>query len=182
MLSELMEATVILTEQDTNILESMSDEDLSQLMAVTLEEMLGSDGIEEFVAEMANVPGLNYVEERTIVKLDRTAKKTRNYKMAILQCAKEGNDPNYKKQCTLWKMERFLMRKMEKKWGTKAKARMRTMGEKAKGSKAEPIRKIAPQMTRAQRDTAKSHSIGAVPAKLKAETNTVMKKLESKIK
>lgn len=74
------------------------------------------------------------------------------------------------------------MRKLEKKWGTKAKGRMRTMEEKAKESKAKPMKKVAHMMTRFERDSHEAKTIGAVPGVLKAETNTVMKKLENKIK
>lgn len=183
MLSDLVNGAVIIESAgDMALLETMSDEDLSQLLAITLEDTFGPEELERFVAEMAVADNVNYVEERTIVKLDRKAKKHRNYKVAILQCAKDGNDPNYKKLCTLWKMERFLMRKLEKKWGTKAKGRMRTMEEKAKESKAEPMKKVAHIMTRFERDSHKAKTIGAVPGALKAETNTVMKKLENKIK
>ena len=180
-LDSLIGSPIIESAEDTSILEARSDEDLSALLAVTLEDTLSVDELDQFVAEMTECANTDYVEERTIVNLDKQAKKTRNYKLAILQSAKEGNDPNYKKICTLWKMERFLMRAMEKKWGTKAKARMRTMGNKAKESKANPIKNALPKLTRAQRDTEASKHLKK-DAKLTAKANTVMKAINSKIK
>lgn len=181
LLDGLVGSTVIENASDTAILEAMSDEDMSQLLAITLEDTLSPEELSNFVAEMAEADGVDYIEERTIVKLDKQAKKTRNYKMAILQCAKEGNDPNYKKICTLWKMERFLMRAMEKKWMTKAKARVKTMGNKVDKSEAGPVKAIKTRLTRAQRDTAASKKTLKVDPKLKAETSTVMKKLTAKV-
>ena len=182
MLTELLESNVLESADDSIAMEAVSDEDMAQLLAVSIQESLSPDELTEFVAEMQQCNNLDYVEERTIVKLDKKAKKTRNYKMAILQCAKEGEDPNYKKICTLWKMERFLMRLMEKKWMTKAKSRAKTMGKTVHESEAGPLKKIAPKLTRAQRDTLAAKHIKQPSGKLKAETNTVMKKLESRIK
>ena len=181
LLDSLIGSPIIESADDTSVLETMSDDDLSCLLAITLEDTLSPEELDRFVAEMANCPDTTYVEERTIVKLDKAAKKTRNYKMAILQCAKDGDDPNYKKICTLWKTERYLMRMMEKKWKTKAKARMRTMGSKAKESKASPIKDTLHRLTRAQRDTEKSKTVSR-DNKLESKSNMVMKKIEAKIK
>ena len=71
---------------------------------------------------------------------------------------------------------------MEKKWMTKAKSRAKTMDKKVNESEAGPLKKIAPKLTRAQRDTLAAKHIKQPSGKLKAETNTVMKKLESRIK
>ena len=94
LLDSLIGSPIIESADDTSVLETMSDDDLSCLLAITLEDTLSPEELDQFVAEMANCPDTTYVEERTIVKLDKAAKKTRNYKMAILQCAKDGDDPN----------------------------------------------------------------------------------------
>ena len=181
LIEQLENASILESADDVNVLEAMSDEDTSQLMAVMLEDALSDDEMDEFLEEMDASDDVDYVEERTIVKLDKKAKNNRKYKLAILQTAKEKNDPNYKKLCTLWKMERYLVRLMEKKWGTKAKARARSATKKAASSSAEPMKKVAPKLTRSQRDTIAAKTIKK-NTKLKNESNTVMRKLQAKIK
>ena len=73
------------------------------------------------------------VMEKTIVRLDKKAKQNKAEKMAIFMLAKEKKDPDFKKLLNVWRIERFLESKLEKKFGAKAKTKAReTMRNAAK--------------------------------------------------
>lgn len=79
--------------------------------------------------------------ERSIVRLDKEAKKNRAYKMAIFQVAKEAGDRDFKKLLTLWKLERFIEKKLEKRYFAKAKQLAKEAMKKAKMTKSKVVAK-----------------------------------------
>ncbi len=83
------------------------------------------------------------LSEKTIVRMDKYAKKNRYKMQAVLAIAKEKNDKLFKKLVTVWKMRRMLEGKLEKKYGALAEKRAKEMMKKAKKSKSEPVRKAA---------------------------------------
>ena len=79
--------------------------------------------------------------ERSIIRLDKEAKKNRAYKMAIFQCAKEKGDRDFKKLLTIWKLERFLEGKLEKRYAAQAKQLAKKAIAKAKATKSKVVGK-----------------------------------------
>lgn len=182
MLEKFVGGSVLESAEDNAILEAVSDEAMAQLQAVLLEDTLSETEMSALLEECEKTTGMEPVEERTIVKLDRRAKRNRDYKLSILQVAKEMGLPSYKKIITLWEMERYLMDDMEKKCATKAKARMKTMGKKSEKGDS-PIKKaISNALTRSERHTKEAMKGKKAPATLKTQTNTVMKSIASKVK
>lgn len=79
--------------------------------------------------------------ERSIVRLDKEAKKNKAYKMAIFQIAKEKNDRDFKKLLTLWKLERFIEAKLEKRYSAQAKQLAKQAMKKSKNTKSKAVGK-----------------------------------------
>ena len=79
--------------------------------------------------------------ERSIVRLDKEAKKNKAYKMAIFQIAKEKGDRDFKKLLTLWKLERFLEAKLEKRYSAQAKQLAKQAMKKSKNTKSKAVGK-----------------------------------------
>ena len=79
--------------------------------------------------------------ERSIVRLDKEAKKNRAYKMAIFQVAKEKGDRDFKKLLTLWKLERFIEQKLERRYFAQAKQKAKEALKKAKMTKSKVVAK-----------------------------------------
>ena len=79
--------------------------------------------------------------ERSIVRLDKEAKKNKAYKMAIFQIAKEKNDRDFKKLLTLWKLERFIENKLEKRYSAQAKQLAKQAMKKSKNTKSKAVGK-----------------------------------------
>jgi hypothetical protein len=79
--------------------------------------------------------------ERSIVRLDKEAKKNKAYKMAIFQIAKEKNDRDFKKLLTLWKLERFIEAKLEKRYAAQAKQLAKQAMKKSKNTKSKAVGK-----------------------------------------
>lgn len=81
--------------------------------------------------------------ERTIVRLDKRAKKTKAEKMAEFQIAKEKNDRDFKKLLTIWKLERFLEEKIHKRYGAQAKTLAKKKLKEAKNTKSKAVKKAS---------------------------------------
>jgi hypothetical protein len=79
--------------------------------------------------------------ERSIVRLDKEAKKNKAYKMAVFQIAKEKGDRDFKKLLTIWKLERFLEGKLEKRYSAQAKQLAKQSMKKSKNSKSKAVGK-----------------------------------------
>lgn len=79
--------------------------------------------------------------ERTIVRLDKHAKKSKAEKMAEFQIAKEKNDRDFKKLMTIWKLERFLEEKIHKRYGAQAKTLAKQKLKAAKNTKSKVVGK-----------------------------------------
>ena len=170
---------------------AISNDDLSTLMAVYISESVGLEGTDEILDEPGDVTESTYsgyddVMERTIVKLDKRAKKNQAYKVALYAVAREADDPDYKRLVTLWQMEKYITRKLEKKYGVKAKAYMREMkrkgAEKNKESKNPVIKKMTNVFTHSERETQKAKKLSAPPKGLMSKGKNVMGQLNSKVK
>lgn len=77
--------------------------------------------------------------ERSIVRLDKFAKKKRLEKMSVFQVAKQKGDRDFKKLMTLWKLERFLEAKLAKRYAAQAKALAKETMKKASKTKSKTV-------------------------------------------
>ena len=98
----------------------IDDVAMEAMQIALLTEHLTKEEMKQFVEEGAK---MGIVTERNIVRLDKKAKQEQAYRVAILQCAAEANNPKYKKLRTLWKMEAKLYSELERQYRGKAKAR-----------------------------------------------------------
>lgn len=173
---------------DSALLESVSEEALAAIITVALESTCSEEELDELEEECNNsdepvTENVMFapVLERSIVKLDKAAKKQKAYKMAVLQVAKEMDLKEYKQWCTVKKMERVLMNRMEKRCHTKAKAYMREAAKKANESTKNPIKKVSNALSRSMQRTQKAlKSNNNIPSDLKSQTQAVVNKFGNK--
>ena len=79
--------------------------------------------------------------ERSIVRLDKNAKKNKAFKMAVFQIAKQKGDRDFKKLMTVWKLERFLENKLTKRYQAQANQLAKESLKKAKNTKSKVVNK-----------------------------------------
>lgn len=171
--------------EDAAVLEQVSDETISQIITVALESSCSEEEIDD-LEESYSTEGIvtESVEvapvlERSIVKLDKKAKKQQAYKMAILHVAKDMGLKEYKQWCTLRKMDIILLRIMEKRCAAKAKAYMREAAKKADKGKKPQFKKAANSLTRSQRNTVKAMDGNhVIPSGLKSSASRVINKFK----
>ena len=99
------------------------------------------EGILENTYDIGKAVNEQYIEERTIVRLDKAAKKSKAEKMAVFQIAKQKGDKDFKKLLTVWKLERFLENKLEKRYAAQAKTLAKETLKKAKQTKSKTVGK-----------------------------------------
>lgn len=193
---EMADLQVLESMESTAQYAALSNEDCSTLFAVFVAESAGEDGIDDILEEMADmttmeaagVGGYDEVMERTIVKLDKRAKKNQAYKTALYTVARNENDPDYKRLVTLWQMEKYLTRKLEKRYSMKAKAYMKEMKRQAKAKAATPklkdhpvVKKMVSGLTRSEKESKKAKKLGAAPKGVMSKASSIMGQLGSKI-
>jgi len=125
--------------------DAISTEAMGCIMEAAIRENCTNEEINDFISDpnatsMAVTEGI--LLEKNIVRLDKKAKLQNAYKTAIFTVAKEHNDRDYKKLVTVWKMERALEAKLEKKYKNEAMKRAKEMMKKAKTSKIPIIGKL----------------------------------------
>ena len=99
------------------------------------------ESVTENTYDLGKAVNEDILVERSIVRLDKEAKKSRAYKMAIFQVAKEKKDRDFKKLMTLWKLERFIEDKLEKRYAAQAKQLAKESMKKAKSTKSKVVGK-----------------------------------------
>lgn len=179
---------------DPVVYESMTETQMSHLMQIALEdaaleeltESLATDEGNEAMFEGA-LPEDVAVLEKTIVRMDKAAKKQRAYKLAIFQCAKDDGNKDYGKLETLWRMEKYLTRRLEKKYAARAKSRMKQTASKSKakgGLMTKAKAKLnGPHLTRSQKETQRAFAGQTKPpTQVKSQFNSISQKLAGKIK
>ena len=130
---------------------AMSSYAQSVIIEAAMLESLSAEEIEDFVSDpnatdTAVTEGV--VLEKTIVRLDKKARLQNYYKAAIFTIAKEKNDRDFKKLMTVWKAERVLEAKLEKKYGNEAMRRAKQAMKEAKKSKVPIFNKVAKKTTK----------------------------------
>lgn len=176
---------------EPTVFESMTEDQMSQILMVAMEDV----AVEEMMESHTNDNGASILEgtlpedmvvmEKTIVRMDKKAKKQRAYKLAILQCAKDDGNKEYKQLETLWKMEKYIMRRLEKRYAQKARSRMKQTAKKAGNNGFGAKVKSAlskPSLTRSQRETQKALAgQNKIPSKVKSQFNSISTKLAGNV-
>ncbi len=114
------------------------------IIECALLDTFSSDEIEsltENTYDLGKAVNEDVLVERSIVRLDKQAKKNKAYKMAIFQVAKEKGDRDFKKLLTLWKLERFIEKKLEKRYAAQAKQLAKQAMKKSKNTKSKAVGK-----------------------------------------
>lgn len=99
------------------------------------------ESIVENTYDIGKAVNEEYLEERTIVRLDKVAKRNKAEKMAVFQIAKQKKDRDFKKLLTIWKLERFLEAKLEKRYAAQAKTLAKKTLKNAAQSKSKVVSK-----------------------------------------
>lgn len=121
------------TEEDTdddNAPEDVEEKDLdaadeASLAYAALMDLSSPAEISEIVEsyeEQSNLSStFGVAMEKNIVRLDRKARYTHLSTQAAFNLARANNDPNMKKLMKLWAMEKILEKKIQARWGSKAR-------------------------------------------------------------
>lgn len=123
-LEESDESTAMITE--AAILDAYSTDELSDIM-------------ENHVGDLNKAVNEDVLMERSIIRLDKAAKKSKAEKMSIFQIAREKKDRDFKKLLTVWKLERFLEEKLTKRYGAQAKVLAKKKMKDASKSKSKTV-------------------------------------------
>lgn len=116
--------------------------DDSLIMEGAILDTFSTDEIEQIVENHYDITvGVNeeYLEEATIVRLDKKAKRSRAKAVAVFTIAREKKDKDMKKLMTLWKLERFIEDKLFKRYGAQADSRVKKMAHNATKSKSKTV-------------------------------------------
>ena len=130
--------------------DSVSIEAEALMMEAAMMDVMSADEIADFVAnpvETATAVRESVLLEKNIVRLDKKAKLENLRKTAIFTIAKENNDRDFAKLMKVWKSERFLEAKLEKKYGRQAAQRAKEAMRKQKKSASNPIAAVAKKVT-----------------------------------
>lgn len=88
-----------------------------------------------------------YLTEKTIVKMDKNARRAQLYEVALFKVAREHNDRNYWKLQTVYKMERRLKAKLRARYHNEANRKVREYLSRAKKSKSSLLSRIASKLS-----------------------------------
>lgn len=125
--------------------EVVSEADLADIVAVAIMESCSPEQISALLEspELSSDIKAGIVTERTIVKLDKQAKKNKYKALAIFQVAKEKGDKDYKKLVKLWKLENILEKKLIKKYTSQGEKRAREAMKTAGKAKSKQVKAVA---------------------------------------
>lgn len=126
--------------------DEISLEATSYISEMMMLDTLTSEDIRSFCESQEEVDAAiadGILMERTIVRLDKKAKLSKATKMAVFTIAKEKNDQDFKKLTTVWRMERYLEAKLEKKYLNEAMRRAKKSVAKSANSKSKTVKKAA---------------------------------------
>ena len=116
--------------------------------ALLLNDEMNEEEYKEFVngLEGGIAEAEGFLTERTIVRLDKNAKKAHLYELALFTVAREKNDRDWKKLQTVYKMKRMLKARLRKKYNNLAMKKYREYLDRARKSKSGILAKIANKM------------------------------------
>lgn len=113
----------------------------AMLDAYSTEEL--NDLVENYVSDLDKAVNEDILMEKSIIRLDKAAKKSKAEKMAVFQIAREKGDRDFKKLLTLWKLERFQEKKLEKRYGAQAKTLAKKKMKDSSKSKSKSVSNAA---------------------------------------
>lgn len=139
-------------DDDLDPLESRNVDDVINTVgtSILMKDEIGSEEeLKEFVNSMDSDIAVSegYLTEKTIIKFDKNAKKAQLYEVAVFACAREKNDPLWRKLQTVWKLERVIKAKLRKKYNAPANRKVKEYLARAKKSKSGFLAKIAAKLT-----------------------------------
>lgn len=139
--------------------EPVTEGAMAAVLAAALEDTCAEEELDE-LSEQASSGTLTLtpVEERSIVKLDKKAKKQQAYKVALYKAAQEMNLKEFKQLKTLWAAEKELDLVIERKAHNRANQIMRETAKKHKESPIGKIKRAVDNITRSQERTKKALS------------------------
>jgi hypothetical protein len=116
--------------------------------SILLSDELSPEEVDEFTesvdADILVAEG--YLTEKTIVKMDKKAKRAQLYEVALYKVAREHNDKNYWKLQTVYKMERQLKAKLRARYHSEANRKVKEYLARAQKSKSGILSKIATKL------------------------------------
>ena len=118
----------------------LSESTLVSIITAMLEDTFTEEDLAEALTESYDYEDIAL--EKSIVKLDKKAKKTRAYRVALMQVAKQEDPKNYEKMKSLRTMINYIWAKWERKYDAKAKAYMRASQKKLKSSSSHTAKKV----------------------------------------
>ena len=126
--------------------EPMSKEDSALILEAVILDTLTSEEIEytleNFMPDLNKAVDEELVQERSIVRLDKTAKLSKATRTAEYNMAKKRKDPLFQKLLTIWKAERYLSDKIHQRYGMKAKTEAKKAVDQAMRSKSNVMNKV----------------------------------------
>lgn len=124
----------------------LNNEAVSMIMEAAISDVCSTDEVSAFLENHSEVQAATRDEvltERTIVRLDKQARLTHAQRMAVFTIAKEKNDSDFRKLVTVWRMERLLEDRLNKKYGNEGLRRARSAMNKSANSKSGLVKKVA---------------------------------------
>jgi hypothetical protein len=90
-----------------------------------MEAILEDAGVQLTEDEAYDLISEQILSERSIVRLDKVAKRSLAEKKAVIVLAREANDPLYKKLVKIYKIKKGIIDQLVRKYGSRAKSRVR---------------------------------------------------------
>ena len=126
--------------------DDLETSDMALIVEALIMDTLSSEEIEvmleNYAPDFYKAVDEEIVQERSIVRLDKTAKLSRATRVAEYNMAKKNNDPLFKKLMTLWAAERYITDKLHQRYGMKAKTEAKKAVAQAAKSKSNVMQKV----------------------------------------
>lgn len=137
-------------DENGNIVEDddyeLSPEEQALVVEAAMMDTLSNEEIESimdnYLPDFYRAVDEDIVQERSIVRLDKTAKLSKATRVAEYNIAKKKNDPLFKKLMTLWAAQRYIGDKLHQRYGMKAKSEAKKAVAQAARSKSNVMQKI----------------------------------------
>lgn len=137
-------------DENGNIVDHQDDELTMEEKALIIEALimdtLSNEEItmmlENYTPDFYKAVDEEIVQERSIVRLDKTAKLSKATRVAEYNMAKKAQDPLFKKLMTLWAAERYITDKLHQRYGMKAKTEAKKAMSQAAKSKSNVMQKV----------------------------------------
>ena len=132
-------------ERDSSLIQENADNNIILAECLFMDNLTSQELSElcEDANEMANLINEGILQEKTIVKLDKNAKRSRAEAQAELIIAKERKDRDLNKLVRVWQMRNQLLEKIHRKYGSQARTRAKEIMRNTGKSKTRTGKKVA---------------------------------------